>query len=124
MLILFSTKHREIFTSIANRGTNGIDGVVSTAFGVQAATKRPGYLLIGDLAFLHDVNGLIISRFQKSNMTIVVMNNDGGGIFSYLPQSTEGTYFEDLFGTPTGLKFSHIAAMYHAQYDAVIQRKI
>ena len=102
-----------------NRGTNGIDGVVSTAFGVQAATKRPGYLLIGDLAFLHDVNGLIISRFQKSNMTIVVMNNDGGGIFSYLPQSTEGTYFEDLFGTPTGLKFSHIAAMYHAQYDAV-----
>lgn len=103
----------------ANRGTNGIDGVVSTALGVQAATKRPGYLLIGDLAFIHDVNGLIVSRFQHTNITIVVMNNDGGGIFSYLPQSTETNYFEHLFGTPTGLKFSHIAAMYDAQYDAV-----
>lgn len=47
------------------------------------------------------------------------MNNDGGGIFSYLPQSTETNYFEHLFGTPTGLEFSHIAAMYDAQYDAV-----
>ena len=103
----------------ANRGTNGIDGVVSTALGVQAATNRPGYLLIGDLAFLHDVNGLIVSRFQETDITIVIMNNDGGGIFSYLPQSTETTYFEHLFGTPTGLKFSHIAEMYNAQYDAI-----
>lgn len=107
----------------ANRGTNGIDGVVSTALGVYAATKRPGYLLIGDLAFLHDVNGLIVSRFQKTDLTVVVMNNDGGGIFSYLPQSTETNYFEHLFGTPTGLKFSHIAAMYDAQYDAVHKKE-
>lgn len=111
-----TTKDIQIY---ANRGTNGIDGVVSTALGVYAATKRPGYLLIGDLAFLHDVNGLIVSRFQKTDLTVVVMNNDGGGIFSYLPQSTETNYFEHLFGTPTGLKFSHIAAMYDAQYDAV-----
>ena len=103
----------------ANRGTNGIDGVVSSALGVQAALNRPGYLLIGDLAFLHDLNGLIVSRFQHTDMTIIVMNNDGGGIFSYLPQSTETNYFEHLFGTPTGLEFSHIAAMYNAQYDAV-----
>ena len=103
----------------ANRGTNGIDGVVSTALGVQAATGRQSFLLIGDLAFVHDVNGLIVSRFQQTNITIVVMNNDGGGIFSYLPQSTEKNYFEHLFGTPTGLEFSHIAAMYDAQYDAV-----
>ncbi|TQR18042.1 2-succinyl-5-enolpyruvyl-6-hydroxy-3-cyclohexene-1-carboxylic-acid synthase [Psychrobacillus vulpis] len=102
-----------------NRGTNGIDGVVSTSMGVQAATSRPVYLLIGDLAFLHDVNGLIVSRFQQTDITIVVMNNDGGGIFSYLPQSAETNYFEHLFGTPTGLEFSHIAAMYDAQYDAV-----
>lgn len=111
-----TTKDIQIY---ANRGTNGIDGVVSTALGVYAATKRPGYLLIGDLAFLHDVNGLIVSRFQETDLTVVVMNNDGGGIFSYLPQSTETNYFEHLFGTPTGLKFSHIAAMYDAQYDAV-----
>ncbi|QFF99782.1 2-succinyl-5-enolpyruvyl-6-hydroxy-3-cyclohexene-1-carboxylic-acid synthase [Psychrobacillus glaciei] len=111
-----TTKDIQIY---ANRGTNGIDGVVSTALGVQAATKRPGYLLIGDLAFLHDVNGLIVSRFQQTDLTIVIMNNDGGGIFSYLPQSSETTYFEHLFGTPTGLEFSHIAAMYDAQYDTV-----
>lgn len=115
-----TTKDIQIY---ANRGTNGIDGVVSTALGVYAATKRPGYLLIGDLAFLHDVNGLIVSRFQKTDLTVVVMNNDGGGIFSYLPQSTETNYFEHLFGTPTGLKFSHIAAMYDAQYDAVHKKE-
>ncbi|WP_313894470.1 2-succinyl-5-enolpyruvyl-6-hydroxy-3-cyclohexene-1-carboxylic-acid synthase [Psychrobacillus sp.] len=115
-----TTKDIQIY---CNRGTNGIDGVVSTAFGVHAATSRPGYLLIGDLAFLHDVNGLIMSRFQKSDMTIVVMNNDGGGIFSYLPQSAETNYFEHLFGTPTGLEFSHIAAMYDAQYDAIHTKK-
>lgn len=111
-----TTKDVQIY---ANRGTNGIDGVVSTALGVQAATNRPNYLLIGDLAFLHDVNGLIVSRFHETNCTIIIMNNDGGGIFSYLPQSTETNYFEHLFGTPTGLEFSHIAAMYDAQYNAV-----
>ena len=103
----------------ANRGTNGIDGVVSSALGAQAALNRSGYLLIGDLAFLHDLNGLIVSRFHRSDMTIIVMNNDGGGIFSYLPQSTETNYFEHLFGTPTGLEFSNIAAMYNTQYNAV-----
>jgi len=104
----------------ANRGTNGIDGVISTALGIQQARKRPTYLLIGDLAFLHDVNGLIATRFSKTNLTIIIMNNDGGGIFSYLPQAKhEAAYFEQLFGTPTGLTFEHIAAMYEAQYDAV-----
>lgn len=115
----FFSKTSKDIRIYANRGTNGIDGVVSTALGVQVATGNRGYLLIGDLAFLHDVNGLIVSRFQSTNITIVVMNNDGGGIFSYLPQSTETNYFEHLFGTPTGLEFSHIAAMYDAQYDAV-----
>lgn len=103
----------------ANRGANGIDGVVSTAFGVQAAKKRPAFLLIGDLSFLHDMNGLIASKMQETDLTIVIMNNDGGGIFSYLPQSQEERYFEDLFGTPTGLKFKEAACMYDAEYAAV-----
>lgn len=103
----------------ANRGTNGIDGVVSTAIGTQLATKRNTYLLIGDLAFLHDINGLIASRYQNVNLTIVVMNNDGGGIFSYLSQSTVEQHYEQLFGTPTGLEFEDIAKMYDAQYDVV-----
>lgn len=103
----------------ANRGANGIDGVVSTAFGIQAARKRPTWLLIGDLSFLHDVNGLLVSRFHDTNLTIVIMNNDGGGIFSYLPQAESGPHFEELFGTPTGLSFEHIAAMYDAQYNSI-----
>ncbi|GEK32155.1 2-succinyl-5-enolpyruvyl-6-hydroxy-3-cyclohexene-1-carboxylate synthase [Kurthia zopfii] len=103
----------------ANRGTNGIDGVVSTAIGTQLVTNRELYLLIGDLSFLHDSNGLIASRYQDVNLTVVVMNNDGGGIFSYLAQSTVEAHFEQLFGTATGLTFDHLAAMYDAQYDVV-----
>ena len=111
-----TTKSIKIF---ANRGTNGIDGVVSTALGIQAARKRPTYLLIGDLSFLHDVNGLIATRFTGTDLTIIIMNNDGGGIFSYLPQASVETHFETLFGTPTGVTFEHIAAMYDAQYEAI-----
>lgn len=104
---------------VANRGTNGIDGVVSTAMGFSQGNNRETYLLIGDLAFLHDVNGLIASRYQDCNLTIIVMNNDGGGIFSYLPQSTVEAHYEDLFGTPTALKFHDIANMYDMDYIRV-----
>lgn len=102
-----------------NRGTNGIDGVVSTAFGLQYASKRDTYLYIGDLSFLHDTNGLIASRYQQSDLTIVVMNNDGGGIFSYLPQASVEAHYEELFGTPTALGFEHLAQMYDAEYAQV-----
>ena len=113
----FHTNERDIMI-YANRGANGIDGVVSTAFGVQAASKRPAYLFIGDLSFLHDMNGLIASKMQETDLTVVVMNNDGGGIFSYLSQSEEERHFEELFGTPTGLKFEDAARMYDAEYTA------
>lgn len=115
----FFRKTRKDIFHFANRGTNGIDGVVSTALGIQTARKRPTWLLIGDLSFLHDVNGLIVSRFHEMDLSIVIINNDGGGIFSYLPQSTVPEHFEELFGTPTGLTFEHIAAMYEAQYASV-----
>lgn len=114
----FGKTDRDI-TVFTNRGANGIDGIVSTALGIQAARERPAWLLIGDLSFLHDVNGLIATRFHETDITIVIMNNDGGGIFSYLPQAKTGTYFEELFGTPTGLTFNHIAAMYDAQYASI-----
>lgn len=114
----FNATERDIVI-FANRGANGIDGVVSTSLGMQATRKRPAWLLIGDLAFLHDVNGLIASRFHSFDLTIVIMNNDGGGIFSYLPQASTPKHFEELFGTPTGVTFDHIAAMYDAQYGAV-----
>lgn len=105
---------------IANRGANGIDGVMSTALGFsQGRVNREMFLLIGDLAFLHDVNALIATRYQSCQITIVVLNNDGGGIFSYLSQSTVKEYYEDLFGTPTALQFQEVAQMYDMEYIRV-----
>jgi 2-succinyl-5-enolpyruvyl-6-hydroxy-3-cyclohexene-1-carboxylate synthase len=102
----------------ANRGVNGIDGVVSTAVGVSLVKKNT-VLAIGDLSFFHDMNGLLSARQHHANLTIILMNNDGGGIFSFLPQAAEKKYFEALFGTPHGLDFAHAAALYGADYDKV-----
>ena len=86
----------------ANRGVNGIDGVVSTAVGVAISSNSPTFLLIGDLALLHDSNGLINLASRNIDLRIVLIDNCGGGIFSFLPQATamESTKFEKIFGTP------------------------
>src|SRR5699024_10477426 len=84
---------------IGNRGVSGIDGVVSTALGIAAANAKRVTLVIGDLSFYHDLNGLLAAKHYNIDITIVLINNDGGGIFSFLPQAEEGTYFEKLFGT-------------------------
>jgi 2-succinyl-5-enolpyruvyl-6-hydroxy-3-cyclohexene-1-carboxylate synthase len=102
----------------ANRGANGIDGVVSTAIGM--AVHKKVTLLIGDLAFYHDMNGLLMSKLNDINLNIILLNNDGGGIFSYLPQKNSAEeYFERLFGTPTGLKFEHAALLYNFTYKKI-----
>jgi 2-succinyl-5-enolpyruvyl-6-hydroxy-3-cyclohexene-1-carboxylate synthase len=90
---------------MANRGANGIDGVVSTAVGVAVGSGAPAALLVGDVAFLHDTNGLLGAAQRGADLTVVVVDNDGGGIFSFLPQAStvpEAT-FERLFGTPHGV---------------------
>jgi 2-succinyl-5-enolpyruvyl-6-hydroxy-3-cyclohexene-1-carboxylate synthase len=90
----------------ANRGANGIDGVTSTAVGVALADlTRPVTLLIGDVAFLHDTNGLLGLAGRPVRLTIVVIDNDGGGIFSFLPQrdAVGDERFEQLWGTPHGV---------------------
>jgi 2-succinyl-5-enolpyruvyl-6-hydroxy-3-cyclohexene-1-carboxylate synthase len=115
--LVSTTKDLRIF---ANRGANGIDGVISTAFGFSAANpSRPTYLLIGDLAFLHDSNAFVATRYQPVNLHVIVMNNDGGGIFSYLPQAKVEAHYEELFGTPTALTFEHLAQMYDLPYQKV-----
>lgn len=105
----------------ANRGANGIDGVVSSAVGHAAGSMIPLVLIIGDLSFYHDLNGLLATRKRALNLTIVVINNDGGGIFSFLPQAKQGhsERFEALFGTPTGLDFTSVVHMYDGDFIKV-----
>lgn len=104
--------------SIANRGISGIDGVVSTALGVAAARSHVT-LVLGDLSFFHDLNGLLAAKLHALHATIVVINNDGGGIFSLLPQAsqTDPDTFETLFGTPLGLDFEHAVHMYGGHWE-------
>ena len=96
----------------ANRGANGIDGTISTAIGVAVASGHPTAALLGDIAFLHDSTALIGIKGRGIDLTLVVVDNDGGGIFSFLPQATaiRGETFEQLFGTPHGVKAEEIAA--------------
>lgn len=104
---------------LGNRGANGIDGVVSSALGAGAGGARPLVLVIGDLSFYHDSNGLLAARQHGLDATIVVLNNDGGGIFSFLPQAAEPEHFEALFGTPHGLDFRPLAELYGATFTRV-----
>ena len=115
--------HKDI-RIIANRGANGIDGIISTALGYSVANPtRRTYLLIGDLAFLHDSNAFIATRYQNIELSVIVLNNDGGGIFSYLPQSNVKEHYEELFGTPTALTFEKLAEMYALNYAAIYDSK-
>lgn len=111
----FFTETKKNVSLLANRGVNGIDGVVSSALGAATTGKRVT-LLIGDLSFYHDMNGLLAATHYNLNVTIVLVNNNGGGIFSFLPQADDPTHFESLFGTPSHLDFSHAAKMYGGTY--------
>lgn len=101
---------------LANRGVSGIDGVVSTALGASAVGSGPLVLVIGDLSLYHDMNGLLAARRHNLRATIVLLHNDGGGIFSFLPQADDPEHFEELFGTPHGLDFRPAAEMYGLAY--------
>jgi 2-succinyl-5-enolpyruvyl-6-hydroxy-3-cyclohexene-1-carboxylate synthase len=104
---------------LSNRGANGIDGTVSTAFGVAAATGGPVVLLIGDVALAHDVGGLLASSRLGLRISIVLLNNDGGGIFHFLPIAGEADAFEEHVATPTGLDFAGLAAAYGCAHELV-----
>ena len=96
---------------VANRGANGIDGVVATAWGVALGTGTPVAVLIGDVALLHDSSSLTGLAASGVDLALVVVDNDGGGIFSFLPQATDpgGAAFEALFGTPHGVDLPALA---------------
>ncbi len=104
-------------TVLSNRGANGIDGTVSSAFGAAAASPGPVVLLVGDVALAHDIGGLLASRRLGLALTIVLLNNDGGGIFHFLPVAGQQDAFEEHVATPHGLDFSQAAALYGCQFE-------
>jgi 2-succinyl-5-enolpyruvyl-6-hydroxy-3-cyclohexene-1-carboxylate synthase len=104
---------------LSNRGANGIDGVVSSAFGAAATHSGPTVLAIGDISLYHDLNGLLAARRYGLDLTIVLLNNDGGGIFSFLAQAGLPEHFEELFGTPHGLDFRPFVEGYSGEFMRV-----
>ena len=104
---------------LSNRGANGIDGLVSTAYGIAAARLGPAVLLLGDVALAHDAGGLLIGSRLGIPLTIVVLDNEGGGIFDFLPVATQTDVFEEHVATPTGLDVERLAALHGARYVAV-----
>ncbi|HZR00989.1 MAG TPA: 2-succinyl-5-enolpyruvyl-6-hydroxy-3-cyclohexene-1-carboxylic-acid synthase [Chloroflexota bacterium] len=104
---------------LSNRGANGIDGVVSSALGASVVSEGPLVLAIGDLSLYHDMNGLLAAKLHGLDAMIVLLHNDGGGIFSFLPQAAHPTHFELLFGTPHGLDFRPAVEMYGGRFDRV-----
>jgi 2-succinyl-5-enolpyruvyl-6-hydroxy-3-cyclohexene-1-carboxylate synthase len=111
---------------LCNRGANGIDGTVSSALGAAAAGRGPVVLLIGDVALAHDIGGLLAAKRLGLELTIVLLNNEGGGIFDFLPvaaatakdPTTKDLYTKHI-ATPTGLDFARAAALYGLSHETV-----
>jgi len=106
-----------------NRGASGIDGLVSTGLGLAAGRSNvPTVLLLGDLSLYHDMNGLWAVRRHGLRATIIVCDNNGGGVFNFLPQAQHQDVFEELFATPLGLDFAQVARLYDLVYSPVTDR--
>ena len=101
-----------------NRGANGIDGTLSTALGI-AHRHQSAVLLTGDLAFLHDTNGCLINNHFQGHLTIILINNNGGGIFEILPIAQFDPPFEDYFATPQSINFEKLCATHKIAYQLI-----
>ncbi|MEH1966987.1 2-succinyl-5-enolpyruvyl-6-hydroxy-3-cyclohexene-1-carboxylic-acid synthase [Nostoc sp.] len=101
-----------------NRGANGIDGTLSTALGI-AHRQQSSVMLTGDLALLHDTNGFLIRNKFAGHLTIVLINNNGGGIFEMLPIAKFDPPFEEFFGTPQDIDFAQLCATYNVQHELI-----
>jgi len=101
-----------------NRGASGIDGVTSTAIGI-AQLKEPAFLLTGDLSFLHDLNALAVANKYPVGLTVILINNNGGGIFESLPVSKERSILKEYFLTPHNLNLKNIITSFGVEYKLV-----
>jgi 2-succinyl-5-enolpyruvyl-6-hydroxy-3-cyclohexene-1-carboxylate synthase len=101
----------------ANRGASGIDGLIATSAGLAAGLQRPTTAVVGDLAALHDLNSLALLASGSAPVVLVVVNNDGGGIFHFLPVASQTESFERFFATPHGRNFAHAARMFDLAYE-------
>jgi len=100
----------------ANRGASGIDGTLATAAGYCSGLNRPATVVLGDLAMIHDMNSLLLIDGSENPITLIVVNNGGGGIFSFLPVSKYSHIFEQYFGTAHDYEFRHLARMFNLKY--------
>lgn len=115
-LDMFAAPGRGMIHVGANRGASGIDGTIASAVGYAAGRDRPVTLVIGDLAFLHDLNSLAMLKGSKQPVTIVLLNNSGGGIFEMLPIARFNQLCRDYFVTEHDLTFANAAAMFNLPY--------
>ncbi len=111
-----NNSQRRVFSS---RGANGIDGTLGTALGIAQASNCPAVLLTGDLSFLHDSNALLLAKDFSGSLTVLLVNNEGGGIFQHLPVAQNNPHFERFWATPQHINFSHLAAAHGITHQKI-----
>ena len=107
------------YRPLGNRGANGIDGTLSTALGVAHGTEQPVILITGDLSLLHDTNGLLLRQQFQGSLTILLINNNGGGIFTMLPIAQFDPPFTEFFSTPQNVDFSMLCMAYQISHQKI-----
>lgn len=113
-----SMKYKKI-NVFSNRGASGIDGIISTSSGIKASNKNPTFLIIGDLAFYHDITGLLTLKKYSIPLVIILLNNSGGGIFEFLPIAKEKVDFQNYFKTPLGIDFRNITTAFSGNHSLI-----
>ncbi len=115
----FWQKNDRQFQIYFSRGANGIDGTLSTALGIAHQNPQPTILLTGDLALLHDTNGFLIRPYLQGSLIIILVNNNGGGIFEMLPIAEYESLYEDYFATPQSIDFCNLVKTYNVDYQLI-----